>query len=60
VSADARVSMGDIGRQQAALQGVAPLTPVTDVVDVQSPSVVYAWLPWRVVFPSLPITDVEG
>ena len=36
-------------QQWVALRDVALLTPVTGVVDVQSPTVVYTWLPRRVV-----------
>jgi len=48
VSPDARVSMDDTG---STMGGMAPLTPVTDDVGVQSPTVVYAWLPRLVVLP---------
>jgi len=43
-----------------ALQGMAPLTPVTDVVDVQFPSVVYAWLQWHVVLLLVGVVPFPG
>ena len=36
------------------------VTPVTDVVDVRSPTVVYAWLPWHVVLLLVGVVRFHG